>query len=247
MSLMTDTTMSDDWIQRVWRDNPCKLLDNGNIRTGPVRLAFIVDKGKKHTLFELGVPMEEGKTGKFGANLIFPVGVDLTVMEDECLAALSNAAWYRPGMGGLTMPIKDPAKMPLREPGGMLKYTGFGEGQRYVIATSDNRPMVVNSRMEPITEKETVYSGQWAVATIRAFSYNKSVNKGVGFGLQSVMIVADDTSLGGVPPANPIRDFGGVQIDASVNTTNYFGEEINTGSAVDAAAKEAAARKALFG
>ena len=41
MPLMTDTEMKDDWIARVLADNPCKLLDNGNVRTCPVRLAFV--------------------------------------------------------------------------------------------------------------------------------------------------------------------------------------------------------------
>ena len=237
MPLMLDTQMKDEWIQRVWKDNPCVLLDNGNIRTGPVRLAF-------PDLFQKSKPIPPNDEGKYGANLLFPLGVDLTLLENECLEALTKAPWYRPGMGGMTMPIKDPAKMPLKDPGGMLKYAGFQGGARYVIATSNDKPLVVDSRMSPVTDEAKVYPGVWAITTIRAFTYNKGVNKGVGFGLQSVMIVADDNSLGGKPPANPQRDFGGVNIDASVNTANYVGEDVSTPSAAVSAEE---ARKALFG
>lgn len=235
MPLMLDSNMTDEWIERVWRDNPCVLID-GNVRTGPVRLAF-------PSIFERSKPVEEGKEGKYGANLLFPLGVDLSLLEDECLEALAKAPWYRAGMTGLTMPLKDPAKMPLKDPGGMLKYSGFQAGARYVIATSDNPPLCVDQRLAPITDKAKVYSGVWAIPTIRAFTYNKGVNKGVGFGLQSLMIVADDSSLGGIPPANPQRDFGGVKIDPVVSAGTYFGEQV--GDAKSMSAEEA--RKALFG
>lgn len=232
---MLDSQMSDEWIETVWKKNPCVLLDGGNIRTGPVRLSFV-------SFFERSKPIPPATEGKFGANLLFPLGVDLTVLQDDCLATLAAAPWYRSGMTGMTMPIKDPAKQPLKDPGGMLKYSGFQAGAKYVIATSNDTPLLVDARMSPIIDKAKAYSGVWAVCTLRSFAYNKGVNKGVGFGLQSVMIVADDSSLGGRPPANPQRDFGGVSIDASVNTGSYFGEVVSNDKVLSAA--EAA--KALF-
>jgi hypothetical protein len=219
MPLMTDTQMKDDWIERVWRDNPCVMVDGGNVRTGPVRLSFV-------NLFERSKPIPPATEGKYGANLLFPLGVDLTLLENECLECLTNASWYRTGMRGLTMPIKDPAQQPLKDPGGMLKYAGFQAGARYIIATANDKPPVYDTRMSPVVDDKRVYSGVWAFCTLRAFPYAKDVNKGVGFGLQSAMLIADDSSLGGRPSPNPQRDFGGVKIDPAVQPATYFGEEI---------------------
>lgn len=234
MPLMTDSQISDEQIERWWKNNPCVLLDNGNIRTGPVRLSF-------PSIFEKSKPIPPNTEGKYGANLMFPLGVDLSLLENECLECLSHAPWYRSGMRGLTMPIKDPSKQPPKDPGAMLKYNGYQEGAKYIIATANDKPLCVDQRMSPVTDPAKVYPGVWAICTIRPFPYDKGVNKGVGFGLQSLMIIADDLSLGGKPPANPQRDFGGVQIDASINTSNYFGEELG-----DKALSAEDARKALF-
>ena len=61
----------------------------------------------------------------------------------------------------------------------------------------------VDARLAPIVDPNKVYPGVWAICTIRSFAYDKGVNRGVSFGLQAVMIVADDTNIGGTASANP--------------------------------------------
>ena len=37
----------------------------------------------------------------------------------------------------------------------------------------------------------------WVMATLRAFAFDAKMKKGVSFGLQSIMKIADDVELGG--------------------------------------------------
>src|SRR5690606_14872529 len=45
-----------------------------------------------------------------------------------------------------------------------------------------------------------VYPGVWAICAINRYTFNDPRKKGVAFGLQSVMIIGDDTALGGGAP-----------------------------------------------
>ena len=76
--------------------------------------------------------------------------------------------------------------------------------------------------MAPIIDKKHVYSGVWAIVTLAPKWFDVSTNKGPTFYLQSVMVVADDESLGGTGSANPNSDFAGVKIDATVNPSAAF-------------------------
>ena len=213
MELMTDTRMTDDWIKRAIEGNPIVLLESGNYRTCPVRLSF-------PNLFQRSKPIPPATEGSYGANLIFPVGVDrklleaavVQVLKDKCPDALSEDPKKR---------VK--VKNPFKDQGEMLKYDGYAEGGFFISATSrQNKPAVVDANGAVITDESKVYPGVWAVCTIRPFWYDKGVNKGVSFGLQSVMIVADDNNLGG-GGEDLSRAFAGVNINAGdVNTDALF-------------------------
>lgn len=219
------TEKSAEWIKRTLAANPCRDLGDGNYLTCPVRLSF-------PWLFGKSKPIPPATEGKYGANLLFPKGADLTLLE-KVAGETALAKWpdskTRPK---LRAPWKDPAEM--------SKYEGYEECGTFISATADKtRPSVVDGRMQPVVDEERVYPGVWAVCVIRPFAYDKQVNKGVSFGLQSVMIIADDKNLGG-GGVNPVTAFGGVQIDTEVNPAGMFG-------GAPAEDKEAAAMKALFG
>jgi hypothetical protein len=196
---MTDesTNMTAEWIERVVKANPCVKLDNGNLRTCPVRLSFA-------NLFERSKPIPPNTEGKFGSNLVFPLIADLAVLK----AATPQAP-------KLKTPFKDQAEM--------TKYAGYEPGGVFITSISDQKPLVVDQRLAPIIDKDRAQSGFWAICTIRAFAYDKGVNKGVSFGLQSVMIVAEDKAFGG-GSENVATAFAGVSIDAAVNPADAFGQ-----------------------
>lgn len=220
------SNMSADWIQRTWAANPCELLSNGNVRTGPVRLAFanILQPGKPRR----GDDGKE-KPASYGATLLFPEGVDLTLLQrtivdlikENAPAALTNQV------------LADKLNKPLKKQenwtdGDGEMYDGFVPGRWAINANSNQQPPCVDQRMAPITEMSRVYSGCWAIVTIVPKWFDVGTNKGPTFYLQSVMVVADDENLGGVGSANPNIDFAGVKIDQAVNPSALFGAEGHT-------------------
>lgn len=202
--LMANTRMSDDWIERAVKNNPITLLDNGNLRTCPVRLSF-------PNIFHMSKPKKADIAPSYGANLLFPTCADLKALQDAVVAVLKEKC---PDALSTDPRKKEKVKLPFLDQDDMLKYDGYTEGGRYIIATSKtNKPMVVDSKLQIITDESRVYPGVWALCTVRPFWYDVGVNKGVSFGLQSVMVVADDDSLGG--GAEDIsKAFSGVNIDA---------------------------------
>lgn len=217
---MNSIEKSAEWIAREMARNPCVDLKDGNFRTTICRLSF-------PNVFARSKPIPPNVEGKYGANLVFPVGADLSVLKSAA-SETALAEWPKAAEG---MKLKTPFK----DQGEMLKYEGYEEGGVFITATADqNKPRVFDSRMVPIVDEDRVYPGVWAICVVRPFSYDKGVNRGVSFGLQAVMIVADDKQLGG-GGIDPQTAFGGVQIDSEVNPQGMFADP------------EQAAKKALFG
>jgi hypothetical protein len=204
MELMSHTRMSDDWIERAVKDNPVVLLDNGNYRTCPVRLSF-------PNIFHMSVPKKPDIQPSYGANLLFPTCASLKPLEEAVVAVLKEKC---PDALSSDPRKKVKVKLPFLDQDDMLKYDGYTEGGRYIIATAKKqKPACVDLRQQIITDESRVYPGVWAVCTVRPFWYDVGVNKGVSFGLQSLMIVADDDNLGG-GGENLADAFAGVKLDA---------------------------------
>lgn len=73
----------------------------------------------------------------------------------------------------------------------------------------DGRPAVFDQQVrdiEPVNQSE-VYAGAWYQASVRAYGYANSGNKGVSFGLQGIQKRRDDEPLGGGVPVATAGDF----------------------------------------
>lgn len=226
------TQMTAEWIARVAADNPVQQLANGNYLVF-CRLAFA-------NILERGKPQPPKTEGSYGAVLLLPDVLDLTplkqavvdLLKENAPAALANQA------------LADKLNKPLKKQDSFVNtksetgelYDGFVPGRFCISANSGNQPPCVDQRMAPIVDKSKCYSGVWAIVTITAKWFDVGTNKGPTFYLQSVMVVADDTSLGGVGSANPNDDFKGVKIDQAVNPAAAFGAEGHTAGGNSAAA-----------
>lgn len=211
------TNKSPEWVQRVLKDNPCRLAEGGNITTCPVRLSFPY-------LITPQKAMEDGKPDKYAATLLFPMGADLSVIHTEMQRVAVEkwgdqlAAYMQ--SDGFHKPIKDQAEK--------AKYAGYIAGAKCITATGERKPSLVDQRMAPIVDPSKVYPGVWAICSIRSFTFetrnkqNVVLKRGLGFGLQSVMIIADDVEFGG-GFVDPNVAFSGVKIDADVNPSAMFG------------------------
>jgi len=215
-TVMRDSIVGDTWIQQTAAAVPVqRIVDqatgnfNGDIRTGPVRLAF-------DNLFQPPAPKPNQQSApKFGATLLFTPWADFTIFQEEYykLCGQQFPEYYDTGSGqyyGLHSPFLQQAEK--------VKHGGFTPGLICMNCTSKYKPPIVDARMNPIVDTSKVYPGVWAICTLRAYGYGKNPpqpKKGVAFGLQSVMIIGDDTKFGGGAP-DPRKQYAGVNVAAPV-------------------------------
>lgn len=216
---MNASGMDPKWIEDMWAKFPCvKVVDatgaeNGNYRTGPVRGSFM------HVLTR-GKPIPPNTQGKFSGTALFPPAADISLLKKAATdAALSK--WPQAGQpGGPTLhtPFRQQSEKQL---------DGYTPGGVFITATADQRaPYAVDARGAPITDEALLVSGAWYLFVLRPFVFDAGMKKGVSFGLQGVMKIADDRSLGG-GGGNPATDFAGVSIDtsaqaAAINPSSLF-------------------------
>jgi hypothetical protein len=216
---MRDSNMTDEWVKAQWAKNPCVKLANGDIRTGPVRLSFA-------NILKPSKPTQQKPDGNYGAVLLFPAGVDISVLQNE-MRDVALAKWPdagKPGGPKLFKPIRDQDIDGKGQPGEADRYAGYERGAMRIGANANQKVPCVDQRLAPIVEGDKVYSGVWAIVTVRCYTFEQQANKGPTFGLQAVMIVADDTNLGGTGSANPQEAFAGVSVEAGdINADAAFG------------------------
>lgn len=204
-TVVRDSIVGDAWIQQTAASVPIqKVIDQetgqptGDLLTGPVRLAF-------DTLFELPQPTAQMQNPKYGAAILFTPYADFSLIYEEYynICAQNFADRYDAATQqyyGLHSPFRDQAEK--------AKFGGFTPGCVFMTVTSKYKPPVVDARGNPIVDPSKVYPGVWAICGINAYAnlpdrQNPAKKIGVGFGLQSVMIIGDDTKFGGgAPDAN---------------------------------------------
>lgn len=207
-----DSKIDPKWIEENMRLNPPSVMENGNLFSGPVRLAFV-------NLLKPGKPNDQGKSN-YSTSLLFPPGTDLRVFQE---------AWFKMAREkfpqnfdangqpvGLHSPFHDQAEKAI----GSKPYAGYTPGAIYFDSGSQYKPPVVDLQQNPITDENRVYPGVWAFVVVNPYSY-KNKKTGVGFGLQGVMIAADDARLGG-GGIDPKQAFGHVKITATSNVAAKF-------------------------
>lgn len=213
-TVLRDSMVGDQWIRDCYSLNPVRrVIDpktqqpNGNILTGPVRLAFC------DALFEARAAANNPQgPKKFGTNALYTPFTDFTIIYEEYYKACAATfpEFYNPNTqqyNGLHSPFRDQAEK-------AHQYAGFTPGCIFLNHTSKFMPQVVDIRGNPITDRNRVYAGAWAILAINAYPYGKNPpqpKKGVGFGLQQVMIIGDDTKLAGGAP-DPRVTFAGVNV-----------------------------------
>lgn len=189
-------------------------LKNGNIRTCEVRLAYV----------NLVKPRDNNGRLKYGTAILFPKGADLSLLK-KAVEAAGEERWgdKYPAMvkaGKIRSPFKDQGSN-IDDEG--EPRAGFEDGLVYISATAneDRRPPVVGADLTPIDSDE-IYSGMWARASIRAFSYDTDGNRGVSFGLQAVQKLWDDEPLAGAGKVNVENEFEPVEVDEGGDADSVF-------------------------
>lgn len=212
-TIMKDSEVGDAWIREMMANNPPQMvidpatgLPNGNILTGPVRLAFC------DSLFEAKPQMRSDVNSKLKhmSTVLFPPETDLQVFWDEYwrIAAQDFANLWVPAAGeyvGMDNPITDQKFK--------AKYSGFTPGAMCMVVSSNYKPAIVDYRGNPIIDESKIYAGCWAILAVNAYASGKAApRKGPRFGLQQIMFIADDTKLAVGGQADPKQTFGGVKV-----------------------------------
>lgn len=185
---------------------PCKELDSGNLRTSPFR-------GSYPNIFERSKSDGDYRS-TFGITCLFPKGSKLDVLKE----AAQHTAIERFGPKAASMGLKMPFRNQVEKEG----KTGYVGGAFFFRATSDDQPGILDLNGKPITDKKAVYPGAWFIATVRPFPFDKK-QKGVAFGLQNLIKIADDDAFGGTR-AEANDEFSDV-LSGAGDVKNLFGED----------------------
>lgn len=171
--------------------------------TGKVRLSYV-------HLFERYKGEDEEGEGKYSCTILIPKGDTVTLGKiDEAIKAAAEAGKTKHFDGRVPANLKttlhdgDDEDVLAKNP----EYAGC----MYMSITSKTKPGVVDKDRQHIMDSEEIYSGAYAIVSMNAFAYSAKGNKGVSFGLNHVMKVADGDFLGGRSRAED--DFADVQVE----------------------------------
>lgn len=234
-NIVRDSSIGDAWIQEMLAKNPIQWVigpdgqRTGNLISGPVRLNYpnLLKKSRKKQKQPDG--QEIMVEGNFNTGMLFVPGVDVTALNEAYNAqlAIDCKDFYDPVTGqyyGLHSPFRDQAEKTVGK-----NTRGYTPGGLLLNCSSNFQPVVVDRNMNPIVDEKRIYSGVWAFVSMNVYSYGIKTNqpkKGVGFGLVSVMIIADDDHLdNGAPVVDPRTQFGGVNVaPPAIQPAAMFGQ-----------------------
>jgi hypothetical protein len=152
-------------------------------------------------------PSNDGKPPKYSATLVFPKGSDLTLLKKAAIAAgvkKFGATYTLPNGQVITFEqamVEGIFKNPFRKDG-LAK--GYPEGSVFINARSTQPVGVVYAHAGPDGKPAKVplekiradlYAGAIVLASVSAFGYDNSGNKGVSFSLNNIQKLRDGARI----------------------------------------------------
>ena len=141
--------------------------------------------------------LTEGQTPKFSVSLIIPKSDTKTI--DKIKKAIEAA--YKEGQSKLkgnskSIPSLAAIKTPLRDGDTERDGDENYKGCYFVNANSTQKPGVVDVNLQPILERDEMYSGVIEKASISFYAFNSNGNRGIACSLNHLMKVKDGEQLG---------------------------------------------------
>jgi hypothetical protein len=131
---------------------------------------------------------------KYSVSLIIPKSDKETIKKIN--AAVDAAIEEGIAKFGGKKPNKAALKLPLRD-GDTERDDEVYKNSFFVNANSTTAPQIVDRSVNPIMDREEVYSGCYARVSINFYAYNTNGNKGIACGLGNIQKIADGEPLGG--------------------------------------------------
>ncbi len=157
-----------------------------NVVTGKARLSYA------HVWEPASV---NGSTPKYSVSVIIPKNDTDTV--NRINAAIEAAITEGVGKFGGKKPNKAALKLPLRDGDTDRPDDEAYRNAFFINCNSTTAPQIVDRSVQPILDREEVYSGCYARVSINFYAYNSSGNKGIAAGLGNIQKIADGEPLGG--------------------------------------------------
>lgn len=215
-TLAKNSRVGDDWIRQVYSMCPPQMAkdaqgnQNGNVLTGPVRLAFTDGVFKKVPKMHGEQPAADGSNMTFGCTILFPQCTDMSVFW-QIYCDIANREFpgsYNPN----ATPWPFPSLIPPWRDQGEKNFDGFMPGNKFMNVKSLYKPTVLDTAYNPIVNEDLIYSGVWAIVALQPFAGGKNTpKKGPMWGLQSIVKIGDDDNLGAGAP-DPRSLYGGVNL-----------------------------------
>ena len=143
---------------------------------------------------------------KYSVSLVIPKSDKETIKAIN--AAVDAAIEEGIAKFGGKKPNKAALKLPLRD-GDTERDDEVYKNCFFVNANSTTAPQIVDRSVQPILDREEVYSGCYARVSINFYAYNKNGNKGIACGLGNIQKIADGEALGGRTTAKD--DFSSIE------------------------------------
>ena len=134
-----------------------------------------------------------GSEPKYSVSLIIPK------KDTETIKAIKEAIETAKKDGIAKFGGKIPAnlKLPLRD-GDIERPDDEAYADSYFInCNSKDKPQIVDKNVQPILDRNEVYSGCYARVSISLYPFNTNGNKGIACGLGNIQKIADGEPLGG--------------------------------------------------
>lgn len=135
-----------------------------------------------------------GSKPKYSVSLIIPKSDTKTISEIN--AAIDTAIKEGAAKFGGKVPNKAALKLPLRD-GDIERDDDAYRGAYFVNANSTTAPQIVDRAVNPILDRNEVYSGCYARVSINFYAFNSNGNRGIACGLGNIQKVRDGEPLGG--------------------------------------------------
>jgi len=175
-------------------------MSETKVITGKVRFSYA-------HVFE-PTAIKEGDTKKYSVAILIPKKDKATLKKIE--AAVKAATEAGTTKFGGKIPSK--LKLPLRDGDEERPDLEEYEGHYFINCSSQTKPAVVDSSLNPILDKAEFYSGCFGRVSINFYAFNSNGNKGVAAGLNNVQKLEDGEKLSG-GGSSAEEDFGSGEDD----------------------------------
>lgn len=147
-------------------------------------------------------------TPKFGMSVIIPKSNKKTIRAiEDAISAAEEAGRDKFGKKWVAK------KLPLRDGDKEREDEAYADSF-FLNANSNNRPGMVDKKVQPILDPKEIKSGDWGNVSLNFYPFNVNGNAGIAVGLNHVQKVKDGEPLGSV--SNAQDDFDEVEFEDDI-------------------------------